>query len=185
MSSSPFKLRLRNVLKTTLFTRISCLVPRVILLLFAGLLSSTMALAASAANRPVPSLGPGLQFAIADFDGDVRPDLASIRAGSSSAGNTNYWIQLQLSTAGQQFIQLVAPAGGLRIEARDVNGDHAPDLVFATAWLSQPVAIKSAFGRGMPTTSSQIQPGKGMMLLVDGRQAAARKDLGPITYELK
>jgi hypothetical protein len=115
------------------------------LLLF-GLAGRSAAGAADIQSRLVSSVGPGPQFAIADFDGDVRPDLASIQAGPN--GSTTYWIHLQLSGAGQQSIRLVGPAGGLLIEARDVNGDHAVDLVLATAWLRQPVAIFLNDGHG-------------------------------------
>jgi hypothetical protein len=110
--------------------------------------------AADVGIGPITSTGPG-QFAIADFDGDVRPDSASIQAGPNSSGTANYWIQLQLSVRGQQSIQLVAPAGGLRMEARDVNGDHSIDLVLATAWFRQPVAILLNDGHG---NFSRLQP---------------------------
>jgi len=116
--------------------------------LLLGLASSSVLLAADVAKGPVTSVGPGSQFAIADFDGDVRPDLASIQAGPDNSGTTHYWIQLQLSSVGRQSIRLVAPAGGLRIEARDVNGDHAVDLILATAWFNQPVAVYLNNGRG-------------------------------------
>ncbi len=99
-------------------------------------------------SGPVTSVGPGPQFAIADFDGDVRPDLASIQAGPNSSGTTNYLIQLQFSAIGRQSIRLVAPAGGLRIEARDVNGDHAVDLILASAWFNQPIAVLLNNGHG-------------------------------------
>lgn len=104
--------------------------------------------AANAQNPPSTSFVPGPQFAIADFDGDIRPDLVSVQAEVNSSGNTGYWIQLQLSTVGRQSIRLVAPAGGLLIEARDVNGDHAVDLILATAGLRQPVAILLNDGHG-------------------------------------
>jgi len=130
--------------------------PSLILLLFLGLAGRIAAAGADVQNPPVTSLGPGPQFTIADFDGDLIPDLVSIEAGPCNPGNGRYWIQLRLSGAGRESIQLVAPAGGLQIEARDVNGDHAVDLVLATAWFKQPVAIflndgHGRFSRAEPT----------------------------------
>jgi hypothetical protein len=89
-----------------------------------------------------------LPFAIADFDGDLRPDLVAVRTGAGGVLRTDYWIQLQLSSAGRQTILVVAPAGGLQVVARDVNGDHAPDLVLTTTWLNQPVAVFLNDGHG-------------------------------------
>jgi len=120
----------------------------IVLLLFHGLFGGRAAASADVQNPPVTSPGPGLPFAIADFDGDRRPDLASVQGGRSDSFSTDYWIQLQLSALGRQSIRLVAPAGGLLIEARDVNGDHAVDLVLATAWFRQPVAIFLNDGHG-------------------------------------
>jgi hypothetical protein len=119
------------------------------LLLLLGLIGAGSAAAnAHVQNTPITTAKPGLPFAIADFDGDRRPDLASVRSGANSSGSTNYSIQLQLSAVGQQSIQLVAPTGGLFIEARDVNGDNAVDLVLTTAWFRQPVAIYLNDGHG-------------------------------------
>ncbi|MGB7186982.1 MAG: VCBS repeat-containing protein [Candidatus Acidiferrales bacterium] len=119
------------------------------------LVGGSAAKAAEIPDRPVISVGPGPRFAIADFDGDKRPDLASIRAGANSSGLTEYWIQLQLSTTGRQSFRLVAPAGGLWIEARDVNGDHTVDLVLSTAWFNQPIAILLNDGHG---SFSRVEP---------------------------
>jgi hypothetical protein len=124
------------------------------LLLF-GLAANRTAKAAEIQSPPVTWPGPGPQFAIADFDGDLRPDLASVQAGSNRSGHTDYWIQLQLSAGGRQSIRVIAPAGGLLIEARDVNGDHAVDLVLATAWFRQPVAIFLNDGHG---NFSRVEP---------------------------
>jgi hypothetical protein len=99
-------------------------------------------------NGPAISPGLGLTFAIADFDGDRGLDLASVQTGRSASGSSTYWIQFQLSASGRQSVQLVAPAGGLGIEARDVNGDHAIDLIFTSAWLRKPVAILLNDGHG-------------------------------------
>jgi hypothetical protein len=94
------------------------------------------------------SVGPGLQFAVADFDGDHRPDLVGVQTGQGNAAHTKYWIQLQLSAIGQQTISLTGPSGGLQIAARDVNGDQIPDLILTTTWLGQPVAIFINDGHG-------------------------------------
>jgi hypothetical protein len=121
------------------------------------LLAGTVAGAAAAADAPRPStvsIGPGLQFAVADFDGDHRPDLVGVQSGQSGDSRTNYWIQLQLSAAGRQTILLVAPAGGLQIAARDVNGDQFPDLILTTIWLREPVAVFINDGHGTFTRAT-------------------------------
>jgi hypothetical protein len=105
------------------------------------------AAAAEAGNATAAPVGSGPQLAISDFDGDLQPDLVRVQAGATTSGSTDYWIQLQLSAAGRQSIRLVAPAGGLLIEARDVNGDHAVDLILSTS-LRQPVAIFLNDGHG-------------------------------------
>ena len=117
-------------------------------LLLLGFAIRSTVQAADLKNRAATSIGPGSRFAIADFDGDLRPDLARVEAGANTSGGANYWIQLQLTSIGRQTIQLVGPAGGLVIEARDVNGDRAIDLVLATAWFRQPVAIFLNDGHG-------------------------------------
>jgi hypothetical protein len=111
--------------------------------------------AAATQNGPIISSGPSLTLAIADFDGDRRLDLASVQTGRDQSGASTYWIQFQFSASGRQSVQLVAPAGGLGIEARDVNGDHAVDLIFTTAWLRKPVAILLNDGHG---SFSRVEP---------------------------
>jgi hypothetical protein len=101
------------------------------------------------------SLGPGLAFSIADLDGDLKPDLANVQAGQTDVSRTDYRVQLQLSAAGQQTFQIVAPMGGLQVVAHDVNGDHALDLVLTTTWLRQPVAILLNDGHG---SFSRVDP---------------------------
>jgi hypothetical protein len=124
------------------------------LLVFAGLIGGA-ARAADVPSAPGAPYGPTLSFSIADFDGDLKPDLANVQAGKSDLIRTDYWIQLHLSAAGRQAFQIVAPMGGLQIVARDVNGDHALDLVLTTAWLKQPVAVLLNDGHG---TFSRVDP---------------------------
>lgn len=124
-------------------------------LLFLGAFFAGWAAAASVPSTPASSLGSNLSFSVADFDGDAKPDLASVQTGKSGSAHADYWIQLQLSAVGRQTFQIFAPEGGLQIVARDVNGDHALDLVLTTTWLRQPVAILLNDGHG---NFSRVEP---------------------------
>src|SRR5579862_2022033 len=133
------------------------LIRSLILFVFLGLFGGNAAANTGVQKSPVSSVGLGQPFAIADFDGDLGPDLASVQTGRSDFSHTDYWIQLHLTTTGHQSIQVVAGIGGLQIAARDVNGDHAVDLVLTSALLRQPVAIflndgHGNFTRVAPTT---------------------------------
>lgn len=119
-----------------------------ILLSFFGLVEGSASAKAVVQNSPASSVGQGLPFAVADFDGDFRFDLASIEAWPNNSGTTDYWIQLQLSATGRRSIRFVGAPGGLRLEARDVNKDRAVDLVLVSAWSREPVAILLNDGRG-------------------------------------
>jgi hypothetical protein len=87
-------------------------------------------------------------FTIADFDGDNRPDLATIETGLIGASHARYWIDFRMSAGARQSIGVNAPAGGLEIASRDVNGDNTVDLIVSTTWLKQPVAILVNDGHG-------------------------------------
>lgn len=126
----------------------AALVCRLLGLLFLVAFVAGTAAGSDIQSAPVSSVGPSLPLAIADFDGDLRPDLAGVQIGRSDVGRTDYWIQLQLSATGRQTIRVIAPAGGLQIAARDVNGDHALDLVLTTSWFKEPVAILLNDGHG-------------------------------------
>jgi hypothetical protein len=141
---------LRSMVRDQIAKRPDLLFRFVISLLFFGLVYGGTAARAFAGNENphATSLGPGLTFAIADFDGDCRPDFASIQAEENSSGSSDYSIQIQLSDVGRQSIHLVAPVGVLLIEARDVDGDSTVDLVVSTAWRKQPVAIFLNDGHG-------------------------------------
>ena len=130
-SDTPQKLNgLTAPRKNCRFSRISFL--SIALFLALGIAGSNESEAASIWSAPVTSVESAPQFAIADFDGDLRPDLASVRSELESSGAADYWIDLRLTANRRQSIQVVAPFGGLLIEARDVNGDHALDLVLST-----------------------------------------------------
>jgi hypothetical protein len=91
---------------------------------------------------------PGLPYAVADFDGDRQPDMATVEGGHATASVADYSIRFSLSGSGSFSIPLIAPAGGLSVEARDVNGDHVMDLIVATTWNRQPVAVFLNDGHG-------------------------------------
>jgi len=92
--------------------------------------------------------GSRVHFAIADFDGDQKPDLATVQTGDSSQHESHYRICLQLSSGSQQSFGVTAPMGGLQLAPLDVNDDHILDLVVSTTWLRQPVAILLNDGHG-------------------------------------
>ena len=129
-----------------------------LLLLICGAYAPGVVAASDSRSAPTASSAispaPDSSFAIADLDGDHRPDIASVQPGRGGLRG-GYWVGLRLSEAGRRYIRLAGPSGGLRVEARDVNGDNAVDLVFATAWLGKPVAVLLNDGHG---NFSQAKP---------------------------
>jgi hypothetical protein len=90
----------------------------------------------------------GSRFAIADFDGDSRPDLATVEIGQIGTSRARYWIGFQMSAGPQQLIGVTAPVGGLEIAIRDVRGDKNLDLIVTTRSLDRPVVILVNDGHG-------------------------------------
>ena len=142
---------------------------RVCLLVLVGSFFAGIPAQAQASNVSLPVSGSRLAFAIDDFDGDLRPDLASVQPVSKNSSGTIYRVQFQLSAAGQQSIPLVGPSGGLRIATRDVNGDDFPDVIVSSAWRGEPLAVLVNDGRGAfsladPTSFPRAFGGSGKAL---------------------
>jgi hypothetical protein len=87
-------------------------------------------------------------FAIGDFDGDNRPDLATVEIGLIGASHARYWIGFRMSAGARHMIGVSGPVGGLEIASRDVNGDNIVDLVVSAAWVKSPVAVLVNDGHG-------------------------------------
>lgn len=88
------------------------------------------------------------QFAVADFDGDQRPDFADVETGQGDSQSAFYWIAFHLSSGSRRSLGISAPAGGVEISSVDVNADGYLDVVVTTHWTRQPVAVLLNDGRG-------------------------------------
>ena len=106
---------------------------------------------AAPGSPPALSVTSNSNFAIADFDGDRQPDVATVDLDGLEASRARYSIRFRLAAGGGQSFGVAAPFGGLYIAARDVNGDNALDLVITTAWLHEPVAVLLNDGHGQFT----------------------------------
>ena len=137
------------------------------ILMFWALWALSSACRASEARTPPAAQLPPPPFfcdqgcAIADLDGDGRPDLAIARTEGWGPSGFRYRIDLDLtSRAGLSSFSVSAQRGGLRIIPRDVDGDWDLDLVITTAWSFTPVGVwindgHGGFIRGDPTAYPQ------------------------------
>jgi hypothetical protein len=113
---------------------------------FAMTLGGNAAEAAQGTSGGASGFSP--RFAIADFDGDRKPDLATVQVVREEALDSFYSIRLQLSAGEESAIGIAGPRGGLELVALDVNGDDAIDLVVTTAMDSHFVAVLLNDGHG-------------------------------------
>jgi len=106
--------------------------------------------AANSTRHSQPAvLGINSYFAIADFDGDQKPDLATVEVQKgSSSRTTQYSIRFQLTAGISQVFGVTAPSGGLQIVARDVNGDNVLDVLVTTSLQHEQVAVLLNDGHG-------------------------------------
>src|SRR5271157_2674682 len=116
------------------------------LCVFATLLGVNAAEAVQRTSGGAAGFSP--RFAIGDFDGDRKPDVATVQVVRDAALDSVYSIRLQLSAGEESAIGIAGPRGGLELVARDVNGDDAIDLVVTTAMDSHFVAVLLNDGHG-------------------------------------
>jgi hypothetical protein len=116
-----------------------------LLVLFASFLGS---IPARAGDLTLPASWQRSSFAIADFDMDGRLNLATVQTTFNSSSLSIYRVQVQLDDGRLQSIDLVGPPDGIRIAARDVNGNGFPDIVVTSASRNEPLAILLNDGRG-------------------------------------
>jgi hypothetical protein len=124
-----------------------------LLLVFASIVAVCLETVTPARNATAHETAAVPQFAIEDFDGDSKPDIATVQEGRNGAVDNHYWISFQLSSGGTQSIELAAPAGGLDISSRDVNGDDFVDVVVTATGTNRPVAVLLNNGAGTFTAS--------------------------------
>ncbi len=124
-----------------------------LLLVFASIVAVCLETGTPARNVPAHETGIVPQFAIQDFDGDSKPDIATVLEGRRGSVDIHYRIRFQLSSGRSQNIDLTAPVGGLDISSRDVNGDDFTDVIVTTARTNQPVAVLLNDGAGNFTAS--------------------------------
>jgi hypothetical protein len=86
--------------------------------------------------------------AVADLDGDLQPDVATVRVEGIGPVTTQYRIELKLTAGLSGAIAVNAPFGGLLVTPRDVDGDNDLDLIVTTSRLHLPVGIWINNGRG-------------------------------------
>jgi hypothetical protein len=101
-------------------------------------------------------------FAIADFDGDLQPDLAFVHVTRDGTPTSQYSVVLNFSSGPKPTLCILGPSGGLQITPQDVNGDKFADLVVTSLLDSNFVAIFLNDGKGnfAPAEPSEF-PGAG------------------------
>lgn len=87
--------------------------------------------------------------ALADFDGDQRPDLALAQPQGVFNGAYRYRVDVHLSAEVNTTFDVDSRAsGGLHISAQDVDGDRHLDLVITSEFGREPVGIWINNGHG-------------------------------------
>ena len=136
---------------------LNCVLRRLLLrrpipLLFAFSALSAWSLSAtppSARQLPIAPVFCDQGCAIADLDGDGRPDLAVAKLEGRGSGGFRYRVDLDLTSRTRpSSFSVLAQRGGLFITPRDVNGDWELDLIITSAWSFTPIGVWINNGHG-------------------------------------
>lgn len=87
---------------------------------------------------------------VADFDGDSRTDIAFAKPRGLVNGVYHYQVEVLLSGQPRTTFEVESGpvGGGLRITARDIDGDRDLDLVITTEFSGEPVGVWINDGHG-------------------------------------
>jgi len=88
------------------------------------------------------------RFVVADLDGDREPDIALVEMQGQRSAAAYYSIRLRLSQGMASAVGVSGPMGGLRVAARDVNGDSSLDLILTSNLDSSFIQVLLNDGRG-------------------------------------
>ena len=114
----------------------------------------------AAGNIPARSSAIPVGLAMADFTGDHRPDLVTVKLDRFDSSSARYLIEVELTEGGHQLLRLTGPPGGLFVTPKDVTGDGTVDLVVRVVGSQIPVAVFlndgcGHFAAGAPVPSSR------------------------------
>ena len=122
--------------------------PLVSLLALACLTGSSAAARDGVTATLLTSLIPAAPSVVADFNGDHKPDLATVRTALDSHHNGVYnQLDIQLNAAPSPVFSFLIRSAANRLSARDLDGDNDRDLVLETAF-RVPLAVWINDGAG-------------------------------------
>lgn len=118
--------------------------------------ASWLVVSALAAALAASAQAPDWRLADRDYDGDARPDRATLELLEPLRGGVEYRFELTLfgGTKTQQF-SIPSGAGDVRLQLRDVDGDNDPDIVFRDPF-NRVVALLLNGGNGVFTQATDL-----------------------------
>ena len=109
---------------------------------------TSMAHASEGAAHQKPLQSGTRSWAVADFNGDHRPDLITASSTRNLAGSYTHDVQISLGGAQPGSLTFASFDAHIRLRARDVDGDHDADLVVLGSVSSIPIDLWLNDGKG-------------------------------------